>query len=300
MKAVLMLLGVIVVVVVTGFGVVSSKANARLSKTYESHRLAALPVAEPLEAAIARGQHLVEARYGCNVCHGANFAGGTMIDDPAIGTISGPNITAGKGGRTAGYQASDWDRIVRHGIKPDGTPAVMPSEDFFKMSDEELSDVVAYITSRPAVDAEVAQPSFGLVGRVLLATGKFPVSAEVLPNHQSAHASVPPESGDTKVFGEHLAAICSSCHRSNFAGGPMPFGPPGWPPAANLTQHEAGLKGWTYEEFERTLMTGVSRSGQPLRDPMTLIVPAAKAMTDTERRALWTFLTSLPPHGVND
>jgi hypothetical protein len=38
----------------------------------------------------------------------------------------------------------------------------------------------------------------------------------------------------------------------------------------------------------------------PLRDPMTLIVPAAKAMTDTERRALWTFLTSLPPYGVND
>jgi cytochrome c5 len=248
--------------------------------------------------AIARGKHLVEARYSCNACHGENFAGGVMIDDGVIGHIRGPNLTSGKGGVVADYKMSDWDRIVRHGIKPDGSPAVMPSEDFFRMSDRELSDIVAFITSRPPVDAEVAPATFGPMGKVLVAVGKFPISAEVLSDHMAAHAKRPPETADSKEFGQHLAAVCSGCHRANFAGGPMPFGPPDWPPAANLTQHEGGLRNWTFEDFEKAMTQGIGKNG-PLREPMTVMLAAAKAMTNTERRALWTFLTSLEPLATN-
>jgi mono/diheme cytochrome c family protein len=48
------------------------------------------------ERALARGKHLVEARYGCNVCHGANLAGGVMMDAPPIGSIHGPNLMSGR------------------------------------------------------------------------------------------------------------------------------------------------------------------------------------------------------------
>jgi mono/diheme cytochrome c family protein len=284
----------------TGFATASVKARARLSRTFDSHKLETLVTSEAPEDAVARGKHLVDARYACNVCHGANFAGGSMIEDPAIGSIPGPNITAGRGGRVANYQTADWDRIVRHGIKPDGTPALMPSEDFFRMSDQELSDIIAYIKSQPPVDAEVPEPSLGALGIVLVATGKLPVSAEALPDHMRAHASVPPAAGDTPAFGEHLAAICSSCHRANFAGGPMPFGPPSWPPASNLTPHATGLAGWSYEDFDKAITTGVTKSGKTLREPMIVILPAAKAMQDVERRALWTYLQSLPPRALND
>jgi mono/diheme cytochrome c family protein len=195
---------------------------------------------------------------------------------------------------------ADWDRIVRHGIKRDGAPAVMPSEDFFKMSDRELSDVVAYITSLPAVDAEVPAPSFGPIGKVLLATGKFPVSAEKVLDHQAAHPLSPPEASDSAVFGEHLTAICTGCHQGNLAGGPMPFGPPDWPAAGNLTQHDTGLKGWSFQDFEKAITEGVSKDGRKLREPMTAVLPAARAMTPTERRAIWTYLSSLPPHAPND
>ena len=140
------------------FAVASVKASARLGRKFDTHRID-IPLPEASDAAaVARGKHLVEARYGCTVCHGSDLAGGVMIDDPAIGSVLGPNLTQGKGGRTAGYTMADWDRIVRHGVKPDGSPAVMPSEDFFKMSDAELSDIVAYVRARPAVDAEVAPP----------------------------------------------------------------------------------------------------------------------------------------------
>lgn len=75
-----------------------------------------------VERAVERGRHLVLARYGRTDCHGADFGGGVKADDPAPGTLLGPNITSGMGGRTADYRPTDWDRIVRHGVKPDGTP----------------------------------------------------------------------------------------------------------------------------------------------------------------------------------
>jgi hypothetical protein len=84
-----------------------------------------------------------------------------MIDDPMIGRLLGPNITGGEGGRTADFGPADWDRIVRHGIQPDGHPAFMPSEDFRSMSDQELSDIIAYVRSRPTVDATVPPPAPG-------------------------------------------------------------------------------------------------------------------------------------------
>jgi mono/diheme cytochrome c family protein/cytochrome c2 len=293
-------LGAIVVSTLLLFTVAAVKASSRLTRKFETHRIG-LALPPPSDAAaVARGKHLVEARYGCNVCHGSNLAGGVMIDDPAIGSILGPNLTSGKGGRTAHYTMADWDRIVRHGVKPDGSAAIMPSEDFFRMSDEELSDIVAYTRALPAVDAEVPRPRLGPIGKVLLALGKLPISAEHQPNASQAHPSRPPETADSVEFGEHLAAPCSTCHRSNFAGGPMAFGPPAWPPAANLTRDASGLRDWSYSDFERAITHGISKDGRQLREPMTSVVQSASAMLPTERKALWTYLRSLAPVAVSN
>ena len=53
------------------------------------------------------------------------------------------------------------------------------------------------------------------------------------------------------------------------------------------------------EDFERALTQGIRKDGRKLLPPMSDALPAAQAMTPTERRALWTFLTSLPPHATN-
>ena len=279
------------------FGAASAAAHARMTKHYETHRIALPLPPETDEAAIERGKHLVTARYGCAVCHGQNLAGGIMIDDPAIGHVHGPNLTRGKGNRTASYTMSDWDRIVRHGVKPDGTPAIMPSEDFFKMSDAELSDIVAYLRSLPPVDATEPAPSFGPIGKVLLALGKMPISAEQMP--ASEHPSVPPASSDSAQFGEHLAATCVTCHRQNLAGGRMAFGPPSWPAAANLTQHATGLRDWSFDDFDKALSQGLSKDGHSLRSPMSDVVRSTQGMDPTERRALWTYLRQVPATPTN-
>ena len=281
------------------FAAASAKATSRLSQKFEAHSVDLPMPAASDEAAIERGRHLAEARYGCSSCHGKNLAGGVMVDEPPIGRILGPNLTPGRGSRTTAYSMADWDRLVRHGIKPDGLPAVMPSEDFFKMSDAELSDIVAYVRSVRAVDAEVAPPSFGPVGKVLLALGKFPLSAEKQAEAPHEHPKAPPATADSAQFGEHLAATCTACHRQNLAGGPMNFGAPDWPAAANLTMHDSGLGSWSFDDFERALTQGVSKDGHKLREPMAGVVMGTKGMLPTERKALWTYLRSVKPAATN-
>ncbi|MDP2955849.1 MAG: cytochrome c [Longimicrobiales bacterium] len=247
-----------------------------------------------LERAVARGEHLVNSRYVCVECHGKDFGGGVMIDDPMIGRILGPNITAGEGGRTAAFTPSDWDRIVRHGVRSDGRPTAMPSVDFQAMSDQELSDVVAYVRSQPPVDATVPPVELGPLGTVLMAVGKLPLSADLIPAHDRAHDVSPPTAEPSAEFGRHLANVCAGCHGSDLSGGPIAGGDPSWPPAANLTPHAEGLAGWTYEQFAAALRTAKRPDGTDLRPPMSQIVAYGQRMTDVEVQALWAFLQSLP------
>ena len=247
------------------------------------------------QRAVERGQHLVAARYTCTACHSENFGGGVMVDAFPIGSLLAPNLTLGTGSRTANFQPRDWDRIVRHGVLQDGHPAVMPSEDFQHMSDQELSDIVTYIRAQPPVNNTVAKSTFGPLGKILVATGQMTFSSSVIPSHSAAHLVRPPDAAASAEFGKHLATVCMGCHGPDFSGGPITGGDPGWPPARNLTPDATGLKGWTYDQFVTALAKGQRPDGTALREPMTFMSPYGQKMTDVERQALWAYLQSLPP-----
>ena len=318
MKLVLTVIAwLLAVVVVAGAGFyawASFAADRVLSRTVETHVID-LPIPFPLgddglvgqgltaegrealarERALERGRHLVEARYACVECHGGAFGGGVMVDDALIGQILGPNITAGQGGRVADYGPADWDRIVRHGVLPDGRPAAMPSEDYQLMSDQELSDIIIFVQSQPAVDNQVAPLRLGPLGKVLVATGQLSLSADVIESHEIAHAPYPPDTTVSVDFGRHLTGVCTGCHREDLSGGPVAGGDPSWPPASNLTPDASGLAGWSYEQFVAAMREGVRSDGKALRVPMTLMGPYAQRMTDVEMEALWLYLQSVPP-----
>jgi mono/diheme cytochrome c family protein len=290
-------LGIFVILIASGYAWASSVAKAKLESSYASHAVdppASLPP-EELEEAVARGKHLVESRYVCIECHGRDFSGGVMVDDPAMGTLLGPNLTAGKGSKTVGFTFTDWDRIVRHGIRRDGRPAVMPSEDFVRMSDRELSDIIAYIGTFPPVDREVPEPRLGPLATLLMALGKMPLSADRVTDHHAPHASEPPAEAVSVEFGAHIAQVCTGCHRHNLEGGPIPVGPPDWAPAANLTPHTDGLAGWTFEQFETVMRKGRRADGTTLRTPMDLVPAYSGKLTDVEMRALWAYLQAASP-----
>jgi cytochrome c5 len=247
------------------------------------------------ERSAARGQHLVESRYGCVECHGVDFGGGVMIDDPAIGLLRGPNLTLGSGGRTAAWTAADWDRKVRHGVEPSGAGGWMPTDDFAGMSDQELADVITWIRSRPPVDSPYVPPALGPLGKVLVATGELTLPAERYAA-RTEHPGLPPATAATAEFGAHLAGICTGCHRAGLEGGPIPGAPPGWAPAANLTIGPGGTFGtYSLETFDRLIRTGLRPDGDSVRAPMDLMAKYGAKMTPIEVEALFLHIKSLPP-----
>ena len=115
-------LGVIVAVLLVAIGSVYALSNRRLHKSYQ---IAVKPVLIPTDAAaIARGNHIAHTR-GCIECHGVDFGGHKVIDDPAIGLMCGPNLTGGQGSVTQTVNDDDWVRAIRHGIAKDGHALVL-------------------------------------------------------------------------------------------------------------------------------------------------------------------------------
>lgn len=305
MKLLLKIVGALILVVVLlavgAYAWASVSSTRLLTRATDAHNVdfpIPFPADDPDQAlaeARARGKYLVDARYACSECHGGDFSGGVMIDAFPIGRLLGPNLTSGAGSVTTGYTPADWDRIVRHGIRRDGRPALMPSIDFQRMSDQELSDIVAYLQSVPPVDNVVPQPSLGPVGKWLVATGALPLSVDEIASHTVPHAAVPPPTTASVEFGRHVAGICSGCHREDFRGGPIPGGDPAWVPARNLTPHPDALGGWTLDQFVTAMRDGRRPDGSALQAPMPLMMPYAQRMADVELEALWLFLQSLPP-----
>lgn len=245
-----------------------------------------------LERAVARGERIVRSRLGCAGCHGANFGGHALIDEPMVGRWIAPNITTGQGSVTIGYTASNWDRAVRHGLRRDGRTSSMPSVDFLNLSDRELSDIVAYVRGMPAVDRDPGKVEFGPVLNVLLALGKVKVMAAFDIDHMASHAVEPPDAATTAEFGAHLVQACRGCHALNLSGGKL-AGDPGMPIVANLTPHESGLKDWTEADFVRALREGRRPDGTAISDYMPWKDYAT--MNDTELKAIWAYLRTLEP-----
>jgi len=240
--------------------------------------------------AIERGRHIVATR-ACADCHGVDFGGKKVIDDPLAGELHGPNITRGIGGLPADFSDLDYVRAIRHGLSRDGRSFVlMPSLEYADLSDEDLGAVIAYLKTQPAVDRPRGPVSPGPIVRLLILTGEVKLAAEHI-DHAAKRASTVTASASAD-YGKYLAASCTGCHGPNLSGGKIPGAPPDWPAAANLTSHATSrVTRWTEEQFMQTVRTRVRPDGTALNP----IMPAAFAqLTDQELKALWTYLQSLP------
>ena len=256
-------------------------------------KVAVQPVAYRDDAqSIERGRYLYNSR-GCAECHGADGAGRMFIDKDGM-KVRGANITTGSGGAVGAYKAEDWVRTVRHGVKPDGTPAmVMPSEDYNRLTDADLASLVAYVRQLPPVAGGRAQIQFPAVVRVLYAAGVIPDAAQKI-DHSLPPAQPVPEAVSVE-HGQYVAGMCIGCHGANLSGGKIPGGPPDWPAAANLTPGEgSAMTGYAKaDQFVAMMRTGKRPDGAAVSPVMPFA--ALKEINDTDLKALHVFLKSLPP-----
>lgn len=287
MKWTLGAVGGVVVLVAAAGAVGWNMAESRMGRQV---KVDAKPVAFVDDAqSLERGKYLFESR-GCVDCHGANGGGRTFVDNGAL-VIAGPDIT--KGGATAKYQPVDWVRIIRHGVKPDGRPAmIMPSEDYNRFTDADLASLVSYVRSLPPQKGAAAIVKLPPPVRILYGFGAIQDAAEkidhTLPPQQPIPAAV-----DAK-HGAYVANMCLGCHGEKLSGGKIPGGPPDWPAAANLTPGEGSAlaRYKDAQSFVAMLRSGKRPDGTPIQ---VMPFESLAKMNDVDAQALYAYLKTVPP-----
>lgn len=246
------------------------------------------------DTALARGRYLFASR-GCAECHGPDGAGRPFIDEPGGGLYArSPNISPGPGSVTATYTPADWERTVRHGIKPDGRPLlIMPSEDYSRLTDADVGALVAYVRSLAPAAGGPAEFRLPLPVRVLYGFGVIPDAAEKIDHALPPSQPVP--EGVTVEHGRYVAQMCIGCHGAGMSGGTIPGGPPDWPPSANLTPGDGSVlpRYADTAAFRRAMRTGKRPDGSAISSVMPF--QTLRALNDTDLDAIRLYLQTLPP-----
>ena len=265
------------------------------SADYKLQRRIELPVAAigvPTDAAaLERGRYLYLSR-GCVDCHGSQGGGRTLINDGKGLHLRGPNIAQGSP-VVAGYRVEDWVRAIRHGIKPDGRPAlVMPSEDYNRLSNEDLGALIAHLRQMPPAEGGPAILELSLPFKAMYGLGLIEDAAAKIDH------SLPPSPAMASTVsvanGAYVASMCIGCHGPGYSGGKIPGTPPDWPPASNLTPGP-GSAMHDYRSAEQ--FAAMMRSGKrPDGSAVSTVMPftALKEMNDTDLHAVYAFLQTLP------
>jgi mono/diheme cytochrome c family protein len=243
--------------------------------------------------ALARGEHLAVTR-GCTDCHNKDLGGRILVESFPIGRLAAPNLTRGKGGVGQRLDTASIERAVRHGLGAGGRLLLyMPATDYSGLADADVADLIAYVTSVPAVDRDIPEPFAGPLMRTLFLLDKAPLAYALKVDHRAAHAAAMTPAA-TPEYGRYIAQSCTGCHGEHFAGGHVPGTPPSFPDARNITTDPAaGIGKWNKENFYAALRTGKRPDGSNLDTFMPW--KAFANLTDTELDALWAYLQTLPP-----
>ncbi len=265
--------------------------------------------AEP--GSIARGKYLFEGA-DCGGCHGGDTnggppSGGLGLDTP-FGTFRAPNITPDKQHGIGAWSQAEFKRALRSGIGREGEYLfpVFPYTSFTKLSDRDMEDLYAYLMSLPPAAVpnkpHEVPPPFSWRWTVMFWRWLFfaegPIKSE-------------PARGEDWNRGNylvHAVAHCEECHTPrNFLGGLKTgksftgnIGGPDGQNAPNITSDvETGIGGWSIEDIQRLLKTGMTPDSDQVGSGMKAVVRGTSKLTEADRHAIAVYLKSVPPVHVD-
>ncbi|HEX7071684.1 MAG TPA: c-type cytochrome [Rhodothermales bacterium] len=276
----IVVLGIVVLLLVIG-GAMYFVGSSRVDASYQ---VATASLSIPSDStSLAYGEHLTRI-HGCRDCHGADFSGQVFVDAPPF-RITASNLTPGEGGIGKTYTENDFDRAIRHGVRPNGRALfIMPSAAFHRMSDADAAALIAYLRTIPAVDNVLPPTEIRAPGR-LMAAGLIDADMEV--NLAPARSEPPPPAGPTAEYGQYLTSItCAYCHGQDLRGAQPPN--PDSPPAPDLIRAGA----WTVDQFKHAMRTGMRPAGVPI-DQNFMPITFTMEMADHELEAIHAYLATL-------
>jgi cytochrome c553 len=257
--------------------------------TYEVGEVADVKVLTDARA-IQRGEHVNRAIAVCQLCHGTNLGGKLAFEHPILGKGYTPNLTTGEGGIGKSYSVTDWVRAIRHGVNPEGKGLLfMPSDHYTYLTDRDLGAMIGYFKSLPPVNNTRSHLELTTFAKLMIDLG---LSGEVVRAKQIDHLANPSASFNGQ---ENSAAYlievsgCTFCHGRDLQGGQGLE--PGAPPGPDITA--VGLKAWDFNQFTTVMRTGLKPDNSTI-DYRFMPWLGYQYMTDTELRAVWDYLTTLP------
>ncbi|MEJ2193828.1 MAG: hypothetical protein P8X73_03090 [Ignavibacteriaceae bacterium] len=168
---------------------------------------------------IARGKYLVYGPAHCAYCHApasefqrveageiVTLIGGNIFVLP-VGKIHVPNITLDESTGIGSFKDGELARTLRYGVKRNGH-ALLDFMPFYDISDRDLTAIISYLRSEPAVNIPVPENEWNFMGRIVDTLGMFKPSGD---------GTVPPSPApdSTVEYGKYLAgsvANCRGCH----------------------------------------------------------------------------------------
>lgn len=282
--------------------------EARWTRTFDAPYPAIKASTDP--QVVAAGRYLAYGPGACAYCHVPKsewpaldhgemppLSGAHEFPLP-FGTFYSANLTpdraTGIGRRSDGELA----RLLRHGVRADGR-APIPFMEYQSMSDEDLTAILSFLRSQPAVHLEVPENRIDFLGRAIFAFMIQPAA-----DRQAPHVT---PRGLTPERGEYLAnnvAVCVACHTNrNMADGsftgPKFSGGLKMDYAADPTKVQAPpnltpeprtgrIAHWSEQDFVDRFRRGATFAES--------IMPwgAYRRMTDEDLRSIYRYLRTLP------
>lgn len=240
-----MTLGAVLLLAVLAVGVIYGASEYQLRRYAD---VPAVAIAVPAgAAAIAQGRHIAVTR-GCFGCHGRDLDGKVFFEDRWMGRLVAANLTL----KVQRYTNAQVARILRYGVRPDGTAVIgMPSATFHFLDDQDLGNLIAFLRSVPKADHPLPATHLRIMGRLEILRHPWRIAAhEIRGLGPPMHPGMP---AATAAYGDYLAhTVCTECH------GPDLDGEGGFTP--NLTI----AKAYSLTDFTRLMRSGMALGG---RDP---------------------------------
>lgn len=309
MRRVLLIVVLGIIVAIAGlYAWVEYAWNRRFDAPYPDIRASTDP------QVIARGRYLVYGPAHCAGCHVSAerhaelaaggeppLSGGVEFPLGPLGTVWSRNLTPDKATGIGTRTDAELARVIRYGVHADGR-AVLPFMEYQTMSDADLTALISFLRSQPAVKNAVPAMDVNFKGKVALAFFVKPQGPRSTPH------AVPPPASDTIAYGGYLVesvSQCAGCHTNRSMTDGSDVGPRlagGWERTSpydsrvtlvtpNLTPDpETGrITTWSEDNFVARFRAGTIFRESDM--PWTLYA----RMSDDDLRAIYRYLHSLAP-----
>jgi len=210
-----------------------------------------------------------------------------------------PNITPDAETGIGRYSDQDLARILRYGVRPDGT-AVLPFMSFAELADDDLTAIISYLRTTQPVKHAVPAHEVNALGYIARAWVLKPVGPKGTPAQRAPRGPV----AENGRYLAHYVSNCVACHtrmdpRTGQLIGPLFAGGAEHPAldgsgktflSPNLTPDPrwGWIEGWDANAFAARLTSGSGLPGSPM--PWS----AFKELSNDDARAIFLYLRSLP------